>query len=248
MLSLYFYALNLIKYNNMKSVIVTILSIFLTFSVFAQESEMKKELLAPFTTVEIDAPIRLKLIKIAENEIPYILYDTKGATLSRFSFEVNNKTRVLKISERHDPQRKTTTEVEVYFNTITDISIARADTTIEGTLKSQLLDIYVSRGAQLTAEIDVLDVMVYASGKSRVELKGQTHYHTADVSTALYDADELYAVSTIVESSHNAVARVDAEERLQMTTSTGGKIYYRSQPVILRSRITTFGGEITVSK
>lgn len=209
---------------------------------------MKKELLAPFTTVEIDAPIRLKLIKIAENEIPYILYDTKGATLSRFSFEVNNKTRTLKITERYDPQRKTTTEVEVYFNTITDLSIARADVTIEGTLKSQLLDIYVSHSAHLVAEIDVLDVMVYASGKSRIELKGEAQYHTADISTALYDAHNLRATSTIVESSHNAVARVDAEDRLQMKTSTGGKIYYRSQPVILRSNITTFGGEITVSK
>ncbi|MBO5890874.1 MAG: DUF2807 domain-containing protein [Alistipes sp.] len=232
----------------MKSIVVAILSIFLSISAFAQESAMKKELLAPFTTVEIDAPIRLKLIKIAENEIPYILYDTKGATLSRFSFEVNNKTRTLKITERYDPQRKTTTEVEVYFNTITDLSIARADATIEGTLKSQLLDIYVSHSAHLVAEIDVLDVMVYASGKSRIELKGEAHYHTADISTALYDAHNLRATSTIVESSHNAVARVDAEDRLQMKTSTGGKIYYRSQPVILRSNITTFGGEITVSK
>ena len=232
----------------MKSIVVAILSIFLSISAFAQESAMKKELLAPFTTVEIDAPIRLKLIKIAENEIPYILYDTKGATLSRFSFEVNNKTRTLKITERYDPQRKTTTEVEVYFNTITDLSIARADATIDGTLKSQLLDIYVSHSAHLVAEIDVLDVMVYASGKSRIELKGEAHYHTADISTALYDAHNLRATSTIVESSHNAVARVDAEDRLQMKTSTGGKIYYRSQPVILRSNITTFGGEITVSK
>lgn len=232
----------------MKSIVVAILSIFLSFSAFAQESAMKKELLAPFTTVEIDAPIRLKLIKIAENEIPYILYDTKGATLSRFSFEVNNKTRTLKITERYDSQRKTTTEVEVYFNTITDLSIARADATIEGTLKSQLLDIYVSHSAHLVAEIDVLDVMVYASGKSRIELKGEALYHTADISTALYDAHNLRTISTIVESSHNAVARVDAEDRLQMKTSTGGKIYYRSQPVILRSNITTFGGEITVSK
>lgn len=232
----------------MKRVIVTILSIFLVCSVFAQESVMKKELLAPFTTVEIDAPIRLKLIKIAENEIPYILYDTKGATLSRFSFEVDNKSRTLKITERYDPQRKTTTEVEVYFNTITDLSISRADTTIEGTLKSQLLDIYVSHNAHLTAEIDVLDVMIYASGKSRVELRGHTLYHTADISTALYDAHDLSSTSTVVESSHNAVARVNAEDRLQMKTSTGGKIYYRSQPVILRSKITTFGGEITLSK
>ena len=232
----------------MKSIVVAILSIFLSFSVFAQESAMKKELLAPFTTVEIDAPIRLKLIKIAENEIPYILYDTKGATLSRFSFEVNNKTRTLKITERYDPQRKTTTEVEVYFNTITDLSIARADATIEGTLKSQLLDIYVSHSAHLVAEIDVLDLMAFISGKSYIQLTGQTRYQTADISTAEYDATELRSISTIAESSHNAIVKVDATERLEAKTSTGGKLYYYTQPEILRSEITLFGGEITLKQ
>jgi hypothetical protein len=33
-------------------------------------------------------------------------------------------------------------------------------------------------------------------------------------------------------------------ERLQAKTATGGKIYYRSQPVILRSEASIFGGDI----
>lgn len=233
---------------NMRNFIVSILSIFLLTGVSAQEADPKKEFLAPFSAIDVDAPIRLKLIKIKEHEAPYIVYDTKGVSISKFSFEVDDKNRLLKIRERHDPQRKTITEVEVYFINLTDISLSKADVTIEGTLTSQLLDIYIAHSAHLTAEVDVLDVMVYASGKSRIELKGNTHYHSADISTAHYNAQELHSISTVVESSHNAVARVNAEERLEMKTSTGGKIYYQSQPIILRSNITTFGGEIALSK
>lgn len=232
----------------MKNIIVTILSIFLLTSLSAQDTNAKKEFLAPFSAIDVDAPIRLKLVKINAHEAPYIIYDTKGVTVSKFSFEVNDKSRTLKISERHDPQRKTVTEVEVYFTNLTDISISKADVKVEGVLTSQLLDIYVSHSAHLSAEVDTLDIMVSATGKSRIELSGSTHYHTAEVSTAHYNAQELSSVSTIVDVAHNGVARVDAQERLEMKTSTGGKIYYRAQPVILRSKITTFGGEIAISK
>ena len=232
----------------MKNLIVTMLSMFLLLGVYAQESSSKKEYLAPFSAIDVDAHVRLKLVKIQPHEAPYIIYDTKGATTSKFMFEVDDRSRTLKISERHDPQRKTITEVEVYFSLLTDISISKADVTIEGTLTSQLLDIYVAHSAHLTAEVDALDVMVYATGKSRIELSGNTRYHTAEISTAHYNAQNLSSVSTIAESSHNAVVRVDADERLEMKTSTGGKIYYSSQPNILRSRVTTFGGEIAVSK
>ena len=83
-----------------------------------------------------------------------------------------------------------------------------------------------------------------SSGKSHIVLSGSTHYQTADISTAEYDATRLETISTITEASHNAVVRVDAVERLEAKTSTGGKVYYRSQPVILRSEVTLFGGEI----
>lgn len=232
----------------MKKTALAILFLLLSSVIYAQSTAPQKEFLSQFSAIDVDAPIRLKLIKIAEHEAPYIVFDTKGATMSKFNFEVNDKTRTLKITERHDSQRKTITEVEVYFTKLTDISISKADTTIEGTLTSQLLDIYISHNAHLTADVDVLDIMVYASGKSRIELSGATRYHTAEISTAHYNAHELSSVSTVIESSHNAVARVTASERLEMKTLTGGKIYYSSQPVLLRSRITTFGGEIAPSK
>lgn len=226
----------------MKRFIAVILSLFTLTTLSAQQ----KEYLAPFTTLDVDAPIRLTLVKIKEHEAPYIIYDTKGVENSKFTFEVKNKK--FKVRERHDPNRQSITEVTIGFTSLTDISISRADATVDGVLTSQLLDIYVSRNAHLSAEVDVLDIMVYASGKSRVELGGKTQYHTAEVSSAQYNAHCMESISTVVESSHNGVARVNADERLELRTATGGKIYYYSQPVIFRSVITTFGGEIALGK
>lgn len=226
----------------MKRFITVILSLFIITSLSAQE----KKSLSAFNVIDVDAPIQLKLIKIKESDTPYIIYDTKGVKNTRFSFEQKNGT--LKIRERQDPQRQSITEVTVGFNSLTDISIAKADTKVTGVLNSRLLDIEISHNANFVAEVDVLDIMVYASGKSRIEISGTTEYHTAEISSAHYNAQNLESISTIVESSHNAVARVNAKNRLEMQTSTGGKIYYHSQPVILRSRVTTFGGEIAIAK
>lgn len=226
----------------MKRFIAVVFALFIVTSLSAQRINSLDE----FTAIDVDAPIKLKLIKIKNHETPYISYDTKGAKNTRFT--TTTKGGVLKIRERNDPQRQSITEVIVGFNTLTDITIAKADVVVEGVLSSRLLDIYISNNAHFVAEVDVLDVVVGASGKSRVILSGNTEYHTADISSAHYNAQELYSTSTIVESAHNGVARVNAEERLEMTTSTGGRIYYHSQPVILRSRITTFGGEITIAK
>lgn len=208
------------------------------------DSRPIKEFLSSFTAIDVDAPIILTLTRISNNEAPYIIYDTKGVYTSKFTAEVDRKSGTLKISERNDPKRESVTEVKVFFSELTDINIAKADVTIKGTLESQLLDIYISNDANLVADIDVLDLMIFASGKSRIILTGSTHYQTANISTAEYDASRLETISTITEASHNAIVKVDAVERLEAKTSTGGKIFYRSQPVILRSEVTLFGGEI----
>ena len=119
----------------MKKFIALILSLFTITTLFAQQ----KEYLAPFTTLDVDAPIRLTLVKIKEHEAPYIIYDTKGVEDSKFTFEVKNKK--FKVRERYDSNRKSVTDVTIGFTSLTDISISRADVTVEGVLTSQLLDI-----------------------------------------------------------------------------------------------------------
>lgn len=204
-----------------------------------------REYLSSFTAIKVDAPIKLTLIKVDATQAPEIIYDTKGVTTSRFTAEVNRRNNSLEISERSDSRRESITEVTVYFHTLTDISISKADVTIQGVLDTQLLDIEISNDSHFTAEIDVLDLYLTASGRSCILLSGDTRYQTVDISTAEYNATELESMSCVAVSSHNAQVKIDATERLECRTTTGGSIGYKSTPQILRTEVTLFGGEIT---
>ena len=111
---------------------------------FAQEPIMPtsnpiKEFLSSFSSINVDAPIKLELIRIGRDEAPYIIYDTKGVDTSKFTVDVDNKTKTLKITERTDLKRVSVTEVKVYFSELTDISISKANVTVEGVIEAELL-------------------------------------------------------------------------------------------------------------
>ena len=234
----------------MKRFLLSIFAICCATNLMAQESTIPnlgpiKENLSSFNSIDVNAPIKLTLIKIDKSEAPYIIYDTKGCYTSKFEFEVQKKgDGILKIDERNDSKRESVTEVEVYFNKLTDISISKADVTVIGTLDTQLIDLYISNDSHFVADVDTLDIKVYASGKCCIVLTGKARYQTVDISTADYNAAKLNTVSTVASSSHNATVKVNALERLEAKSSTGGKILYCIEPIILRSEITLFGGEI----
>lgn len=217
-----------------------------TTTITTPTSNPVKQWTASFTAIDVDAPVRLKLIKIDDSAAPYIVYDTKGFYTSKFEAEVEDS--VLKIRERTDLKRESVTEVEVYFNTLSEITIAKAGVIVDGVLTSPLLDITLSNGTTFSADIDVLDLMISVTGKSYVTLTGEALYQSADISTAEYNASALKTMSTMVSSSHNAVTKVDATQRLQAKTATGGKVYYKSLPEILRREIPVFGGEIALMR
>ena len=209
----------------------------------ASNSEPVKQWTSSFTSLDVDASIKLTLTPVGEDEAPYIIYDTKGVESSKFTVEVDRE-GVLKIRERYDPKRVGVTEVKLYYNSLIDIRLSRADTHVDGVLTGKIMDIDVSNGAQLVAEVDVKDIKIRISGDSRVEISGSTLYHDADVATAKYNALELESVSTIVRAEHNAEVKVDAIGRLEAKSSTGGKIFYKSEPELLRTEKSLFGVDV----
>lgn len=206
-------------------------------------SEPVKQWTSSFNALDVDASIKLTLTPVGQDEAPYIIYDTKGVESSKFTMEVD-RDGVLKIRERYDPKRVGVTEVKLYYNSLIDIRLSRADTHVDGVLTGKIMDIDVSNGAQLVAEVDVKDIKIRISGDSRVEISGSTIYHDADVATAKYNAVELESVSTIVRAEHNAEVKVDAIGRLEAKSSTGGKIFYKSEPELLRTEKSLFGVDV----
>lgn len=206
-----------------------------------------KQWTSSFTTIDVDAPIRLTLTQISSDQAPYIVYDTKGNETSRFTAEVE-KGQVLKIRERYDPKRASVTEVQVFYNTLDHITISRADTQLNGALKTKMLDVEISNNAKFVAELDVKDLVISVNGNCGVEITGKTLYQMVNVTSSQYNAARLETMSTIVESHHNAEVRVYATQRLEAKSTTGGKIMYKSTPEILRTEKTLFGVDPTPLK
>lgn len=203
----------------------------------------KTDWLTPFHSIKINGPMNVVLKSVSTTEDIRIIHDTKGNITSKFKFEVD-KNGVLTISEKNDPKRTSVTDITLYYNSLREVKISHAKAQFENCIKGDMFDISVSGGAIVSLEADVFDLAVECTGSSRLTINGSTKYLTMRVSTAKVNCSELSAVSTIVDTSHSAEVRIVASERLEATTSTGAKLFYKGYPKILRDHSLVFGGEI----
>ena len=203
----------------------------------------RSEWLGSFKGISISGRMHVRVIKNLVEEGPRITYDTKGELSAKFKAAVD-RSGILKVEEPTDPKRTTVTEVTIWCNDISSLSVSGADLTVENTIICDMFDLEVSGGANVTAAFEVTDLSITATGRSSLVIDGSAKYMALDISTAKFDGLSLSTVASIVEASHMAEVRLSVSERLQGTTSTSAKIYYSGQPRILRSRTTMFGGEI----
>lgn len=203
----------------------------------------KTDLLSPFTKLDIDGPMNVHLKRIGDGEDTKIVYDTKGYISSKFKASVN-KEGVLRVEERLDQKRDDVTDVTIYYNSLSEIKVARATATFDNALECRILDMSVTGGAVVTIDVQALDTFIECTGKSSLVIGGSSRYFKLNVSTAKVEAWKLDTVSSIVDASHGADVRIRASERLEAVTSTSAKVFYRGNPEIVRGKTSLFGGEI----
>ena len=201
------------------------------------------EKIGTFDCVEISGGMQVSLIRVAEGEDAKIFYDTKGLSTTKFKYEVDKK-GVLKIEEPIDSERKSPTEVKVYYRNLRSLTVANASLTLDKMHRGDMLDIAISGGAKVQAKIDVNDLAIEVTGRSSVVLEGQSRYMDLKVSTAKCDAKALMCMSIIADASHGAEVSLFVTERLQATTSTSANISYLGEPSIVRVHSSLFGGDI----
>lgn len=209
-----------------------------------QASSMPKtDWLTAFDRVKVDGQMNVVFKKVNNPEEARITYDTKGDITTKFKFEIDKNGRLV-VSEKLDPKRTTVTDIIICYHTLKDVKIAHAKAKFENKIEEKLFDLTMSGGALVDLEVNTLDVAVECTGTSRLTLSGQTKYLTMNVSTAKVDCSRLDTVSTTVEASHSAEVRILVSERLEVTTSTSAKLLYKGHPVILRSHMGAFGGDV----
>ena len=203
----------------------------------------QREWLTSFTAVEVTAPLDIRFIRVPDSEAPKIIYDTKGSYTTRFRFEVRDK--VLRIMERPDSRRPERTQVEVYYNSLERIAVADAVATFDSTLVSTVLDLTIGGMAQVTVPLDVKDLQLEQTGKSRATLTGSARYLSLFVSAGTLDASALEVMSAEVNVTGSGSASLWVTDRFEGKTSTGGKIFYKGSPTVVRRDLKFMGGDVT---
>ena len=203
----------------------------------------KTDKLKNFHGVKIDGPMNVTFVRVESWNDARITYDTKGCETSKFKYNID-RSGVLAVSEKSDSKRTSVTDVTIYYRTLDDVKVAHAKVEFKECVMCDMFDISLSGGAIVSLSIDALDVAVECTGRSNLTLSGDSKYLTMRASAAKVDCGMLSTVATTVDTSNSAEVRVWVSERLEVTTSTGGKLLYRGTPTILRHHKVLFGGDI----
>lgn len=229
----------------MKNLILSLLSLIFAASVSAQAPAGATETsqwLTEFTEITLNGPFHIVIEMVPDTEAPCIVYDTKGSYTSKFRAEVKNG--VLQISERAEARRETVTNVTVRCHRLDKIRITGATASFAQPVDARMMDIVVSGGGVLTAALEMTDLQLEATGKSRVILTGNLRYLSLTAASSKVDASQLKVMSAEVEASNGSEVTLDVTDRLRARTSTDARITYVGFPTVVRSGKSFTGGDI----
>lgn len=232
-----------------KTILTAALSLFAAWGLRAQDAQevltasgSRSEWLASFSAIAVDAPLDLRLVRVADTEAPRIVYDTKGSYTSKFKVAVKEGT--LRITERPASNRLARTEVTVYYNELRQLSATDAAVQFADTLRATLFDLTAGGAAKITVAVDCADLTLDLSGKSEATLSGEARYLTAFVTTAKLNAAELKTCSSQIRAQSGGDVSVWVTDRIEAHTSTNGRVVFRGHPAVIRGGSKFMGGAI----
>ena len=220
-----------------KTILTAALALFAAWGLRAQDAQAirtasgsQSEWLASFSAIAVDAPLDLRLVRVAGDEAPRIVYDTKGSYTSKFKAVVKEGT--LRITERPASSRLARTEVTVYYNELRQLTATDATVLFADTLRTTLLDLTAGGQAKLTAAVDCADLTLEISGKSEVLLTGKL------------EAGGLETLSSQINAQSGGDASVWVTDRIEAKTTTNGRVVFRGHPAVIRGGSKFMGGAI----
>ncbi len=213
------------------------------FAVTAQEV-IKSEQISEFKKLDFAGQLKVTLIK---GDATSIEIKINNSTIDKLKWGVNNG--VLSIKLKPTPSAVSSAEVTLYYKDINAINVSEATVATQGALKASMLDISASSNASVVCELDVTDLALKASGRSAVKLAGTDKYIDIKASSsAKVDTKELNVMNAEVSASSSAEVYVYSSERINMNAATGGAIYYKGEPMIVRFSTNTMGTVNSIGK
>ncbi|MFR9603586.1 MAG: DUF2807 domain-containing protein [Rikenellaceae bacterium] len=200
--------------------------------------------LSTFTSIDIIAPMIIRLERVDSPEECKIKYDLKGVTDSKFNFEV--KDSVLYIRERVLFKRTSISEAVIYYHDLKSLTVSRAKVSLSGgAIKCSLFDLKLLTESVFVGGVECDDLKVSAQNRSRATLSGSSKYVTVEaISSGVADLQNVSSVAAWVSASNGATVEVAVSERLDVKSSAGAVVKYHGNPSIVRSQKPLIGGEV----
>ncbi len=210
----------------MKKVFLALVLFGTLNAAIAQDKKSEQRSIGTFNELDADKGINVTLI---EGDREKLTVEIVNADLSDVITELKGRTLQIKLKTKI--YKDVAVQVYVTYKSIKSIKTGTgAFVDAEGVLHAENLDLKAGTGSTIILEIDTKSVSSHLSS-SKIELVGKTEFQDVTTNTGgKYIANKLTSKETFVKASTGGSAWVNATDKLEAKTSTGGRVTYNGDP------------------
>ena len=197
-----------------------LLALFISVSINAQTRQIGN-----FTGIKVSTSVSVKLIKADSPKIEYKMIKGDESALIT---EIKGNNLIIKTKSSFGGRNNIQAKVIVYYTELNDISVsAGATVKSEDPIRTQDMDIDVSRGASADVEVIAQSIDVDASSGASLKLEGSAKKAEYDASSgSTINAKMMICDYVNADVSSGAKIKVHVNKKLNADASSGGSIRY----------------------
>ncbi len=191
----------------------------------------------PFSSIELVGNLSVTMIPSDTIGVSMVL---TGAEHKDLEWSVNEG--VLRIHLRPGAGSGAGANVKLYYNACTILTLSAAQVLFQQPLETEILDLNLTAGALVNGTLLADDVLMKMGGNSVAELEGEVRYFTLEAtSRSVLNCLNLEVMAADVKVTSGSEVRLSANERLNIVSETGSKVFYEGDPIIFRSATRMMG-------
>ncbi len=210
----------------MKKIIFLFITLLSVYNVNAQETNSQTRNVGSFNEIYAGKGINVTLI---EGDKEKVRVEIENADVTDVITEIDG--RKLDIKLKTKIYKDMSVMVYVTYKSLKAISAGTgAFISADDILYAENMDLKAGSGSTIILDLDVKNLTASLSS-SKIEVVGKVDFQEVSSSTGgRYVADKLNSKEAIIKASTGGVAWVNATDRLEAKTNTGGKIHYKGNP------------------
>lgn len=195
--------------------------------------------LSDFNKIELTGRLQVELLHADEAGVEVTLHNAEE---NKLDWGINNG--VLSVRLKPGGGQDVSADVKIVYENLAALKISGASVAVTNTIESPMLDLNVSGGATVKADVATSDLKVNVSGNSVLDLTGSTKYFNLTANTkSTVDSRSMKAEDVTVKAANAASVYVFSSERIDINSTTTASVFYKGNPGIVRQK-KSMGGDI----